>query len=74
MKVLGLTITGGFASNGGGINNSGTLTVTNCTISGSKSSFVGGGINNSGTMTVTNSTVANKESFGNNLNVLPLIV
>jgi len=53
------TLSGNFASNGGGIFNnvSGTATITNSTISGNSGGY-GGGINNSGTLTVNNSTIS----------------
>ena len=52
-----LTIANGNAgSDGGGINNSGTLTVTNSAFSGNSAGTHGGGINNSGTLTVTYTT------------------
>ena len=41
---------------GGGIYNSGTLTVTNCTFYDNLAEQTGGGIYNSGTLTVTNTT------------------
>jgi hypothetical protein len=52
-----LTLQGGQVSNpgGGGINNSGSLTLTNSTLSGN-SALNGGGIVNNGPLTVTNST------------------
>ena len=71
VKLVGLTITGGFVSqgNGGGIDNGGTMIVTNSTVAnnsaylyGSNSGYiiaVGGGIGNNGTLTVTNSTIDN---------------
>ena len=71
----GLTITGGRATeytypnndpegSGGGIHNSGTLTVTNSTLSGNSASY-GGGIHNSGMLTVTNATLSeNSASYG----------
>jgi hypothetical protein len=50
---------------GGGINNSGTLTVTNSTITSNTAFIFGGGISNSGTMTLNNSAVtANKVRDG----------
>ena len=53
-----LTITKGFSSpNGGGINNAGTVTITNSTLSGN-SATNGGGIYNSGTLTIANSTLS----------------
>ncbi len=45
-----LTITGGSATTGGGINNAGSLTLSGTTISGN-SATAGGGINNTGTLT-----------------------
>ena len=61
VSISGLTIEQG-TGNGGGIGNSGTLTLTNSTVSGnfatSHSGEVGGGILNVGTLTVTNSTVS----------------
>jgi len=61
-----LTIRNGQALRGGGISNAGTLTITNCTISGSTSTWsrffagggLGGGIYNTGTLTLTRSTVS----------------
>ena len=60
-QLAGLTITGGYANfgNGGGIDNAGTLTVTNCTIDNNEAYLAGGGIYNAGTLTVTNSTIDN---------------
>ena len=50
---------GNSASSGGGIyNNSGTLTLTNSTLSGNSGGY-GGGIYNGGTLTMTSSTVSN---------------
>lgn len=56
-------------SNGGGIYNRGTLTVTNCTISGNNShksvdAVGGGGIYNEGYLTVTNSTISGNSANG----------
>jgi hypothetical protein len=67
-----LTIRNGSASqNGGGINNSGTLTINKSIITGNVATELngrGGGINNSGTLTITNSTitgnVAREEVYG----------
>ncbi len=59
VTISGLTITGGRAVNGGGIDNSGTLTLTNSTLSGNSApGDFGGGIDNSGTLTLTNSTLS----------------
>ncbi len=58
-----LTISGGMTNqSGGGISNAGTLSVTDCTISGNSTTTGGGGggagVYNSGTMTITGSTVS----------------
>jgi hypothetical protein len=60
VAISGLTIADGsvgYPANGGGIFNGGTLTVTNCTLSGNSAGF-GGGILNRGTLTVTDSTLS----------------
>ena len=62
VSISGLTITGGRAGSGGGISNSGTMTLTDCTISGNSAgggifNFSGGGIFSSGTMTLTDCTI-----------------
>jgi hypothetical protein len=70
-SISGLTITGGHnegRNQGGGIFNSGTLTLTNCTVSGNNAGsgyfpFQGGGIFNSGTLTLTNCTVSGNSSI-----------
>jgi predicted outer membrane repeat protein len=56
--LSGLTITygNGHQSNGGGISNQGTLTVSDCTVQYSEA-YEGGGIFNSGTLTVSGSTL-----------------
>jgi Right handed beta helix region/Dockerin type I domain len=61
-SLTGLTISGGasgFGGVGGGIDNVGTLTVTDSTIDNNGADLGGGGIFNSGTLTVTNSTIDN---------------
>jgi hypothetical protein len=55
---------GGYIDGGGGINNGGTLTVTNSTISNNEANG-GGGIYNSGTMTVSHSTISGNSSIAN---------
>ena len=47
----------GMFENGGGIRDQGTLTLTNCTISGNTARY-GGGIKNHGPLTLTNCTVS----------------
>jgi fibronectin-binding autotransporter adhesin len=57
--LSGLTITGGHASDGGGVfNDGGTLTLNNVTVSGN-SAGVGGGVDNSvvGTLSLTDCTI-----------------
>ena len=65
VSITGLTITGGSAGYGGGIENSGSLSVTDCTFSGNTATGAaedfaeskgGGGIDNFGTLSVTGST------------------
>jgi Bacterial Ig-like domain (group 3) len=66
--VSGLTISGGnvaASGDGGGISNSGTLTLSDATVSGNSASVYGGGIFNNGTLTLTDSTVSgNSALFG----------
>jgi hypothetical protein len=62
--VSGLTIAGGNAQlYGGGIENSGTLTLTDCTISGN-SAGLGGAIYNRGSLKLTDSTVSENLAGG----------
>ncbi len=68
-NLSGLTISGGVtASAGGGIDNAGSLTVTNSTIAdnsaGGWDPVGGGGIYNAGTLSVTNSVVDNNSVTG----------
>jgi len=60
-SIAGLTITGGYGPSNlaGGVDNYGTLAVTNSTIQGPN---IGGGIYNAGTMTVTGSTIQNNRT------------
>jgi predicted outer membrane repeat protein len=66
VNVSGLTIEKGNANaiRGGGINNLGTLTVTNCTLSDNSATF-GGGIENAhgATLIVTNSTFSGNSAI-----------
>jgi hypothetical protein len=63
VTISGVTIENGKGGNGGGINNSGTLTVANSTLSGNSSTVgLGGAIDSSGTLTVTNSTISGNSS------------
>src|SRR6516165_6073446 len=58
--ISGMTIANGQATNasGGGIYNSGTLTITSSTLSSNSTNLLGGGIYNSGTLTVMNSVLS----------------
>ncbi len=60
--LSGLTITAGSALFGGGVNNAGTVVLTDCTISGSTALVNGGGVYNTGTATLTNCTVSANSS------------
>jgi hypothetical protein len=81
VAISGLTITGGNATAfGGGIENSGTLSLVNAVISGNSagtfptdyvsSAGNGGGIDNSGTLSITDSTISGNSAYGG-LNGLP---
>ena len=58
--ISGLTISGGggTADRGGGLLNSGTVTLLNCTVSGNTASTNGGGLANYGMASLINSTVS----------------
>ena len=56
--LSGLTIAGGSAVDGGGIDNSGALTLNGCTITGNTAGSDGGGIDNLGSLTLINCTVS----------------
>ena len=61
VTLSGLTMTNGGGANagyGGGIDNGGTLTVTDSTVSDNNSLYFGGGIWNTGILTVTGSTLS----------------
>ncbi len=66
VSLSGITIANGkgpasgfITDNGAGINNFGTLTLANCTVSGNSANALnGGGISNEGTLTITNSTIS----------------
>jgi hypothetical protein len=57
-----LNIVNGTAGEGGGILNSGTLTLNNSTVSDNRANNVGGGIRNDGTLTLNNSTISDNTS------------
>jgi hypothetical protein len=64
VALSGLTITNGSFDYGGGISNSGTLTLNNATVSGNGASGAGGGIFNGGTLTLSNATVSGNGAGG----------
>jgi uncharacterized repeat protein (TIGR01451 family)/CSLREA domain-containing protein len=66
VNISNLIISDGEMPFGGGLGTSsaGTLTITNCSISGNHASNGGGGINNDGTLTVINSTINDNSSNG----------
>jgi hypothetical protein len=55
---------GFFTGSGGGISNTGTLTISNSTLSGNTAGFSGGGIVNGGALTVSNSTLSGNTARG----------
>ena len=69
--ISGVTIDNGYApGGGGGINNSGTLTLANAAVSNNSDATAspfgdGGGIYNSGTMSIYDTTVNNNLTFSN---------
>ncbi len=65
VAIFGLTITGGSAAVGGGIDNAGSLSLVNATISGNSAAVIGsayvssgGGIRNTGTLSVADCLVS----------------
>jgi hypothetical protein len=61
--IQGNSATGTSSGNGAGISNSGTLTVTNSTISSNTATSRGGGILNTGTATILGSTFSNNLAY-----------
>ncbi len=64
VTVVGLVITGGSGLRGGGVNNSGQLTLSNASVRGNSTEGFGGGIDNLGTLTVSASTVSGNSAAG----------
>jgi hypothetical protein len=64
VTLEGLTIANGFGNNvtGGGIENNGTLTVSNSRITNNRANY-GAGINNTGSLTILNSTIDNNTAI-----------
>jgi hypothetical protein len=78
-RISGLTISGGFATDGAGIANAGTLTIDDTTVAGSEANNNGGGIDNSASLTVIRSTIAgnftdNGNGGGININSGSLLI
>ncbi len=68
LQLENVEVTGGFVTNGsgGGISNSGTISINNSTVSGNLEDFLsdgGGGIHNTGTANINNSTVSENSAF-----------
>lgn len=64
VSISGLTIENGNASSGGGVSNSGTLTLSSTVLTNNSGSLYGGAVYNSGgTLNFTNSTIANNSAF-----------
>ena len=59
-----LIVTGGEAWNGGGVTNTGALTITDSEFVGNFAKGGGGGIHNTGLLTVTNSTLSGNSARG----------
>lgn len=68
VTLSNLSLIDGSATFGGGINNGGTLTVSNSTFSGNSAGTNGGGISNVSTLHLRNSLIANSPSGGDCLN------
>ncbi len=67
VTISNLTVSGGKvtgANKGGGVLNSGTLTLTNVTLNGNSSDSVGGGIFSGGNLTMTNCVVTGNTGKG----------
>jgi hypothetical protein len=70
VTISGLEIRGGIAADGlggGGIDNAGTLTVTDCSFNGNwelSTGDLGGGISNKGTLTVRDSSFSSNTGYG----------
>src|ERR1041384_6946049 len=68
VSIVGLTLTGGSASNGGAVLNDGTLTIVNSTLTGNAATGDGGAIANTATatsLTLINTTISGNKANGN---------
>ncbi|NTU65256.1 MAG: hypothetical protein HGB05_18115, partial [Chloroflexi bacterium] len=63
--ISGVTIRNGFrlSAQGGGVSNSGLLTITDCVIEGNQTDTAGGGIHSPGTLHITRSTIRANSAF-----------
>jgi hypothetical protein len=64
VSISGLSITGGREISGGGISNSGMLSLTDCTLGGNSATLPGGGIFSSGTLTLIDCTLSGNSATG----------
>lgn len=64
VSMEGLTISNGRAATGGGIENAGTLTLTDCTVSENSGDNSGGGIRSLGSLTLVDCIIADNELTG----------
>ncbi len=67
VTISGLTIENGYvgsSDSGGGISNSGTLTITDSALSGNTAGLTGGGIENYGTLIISRSTLSRNSVNG----------
>ncbi|AVH71327.1 Calx-beta domain-containing protein [Nostoc sp. 'Lobaria pulmonaria (5183) cyanobiont'] len=65
LSIDGLKITGGNAANGGGINSTSSVTVSNSTFSGNTASTSGGGIYSTSSVIVTDSSISGNTANSN---------
>ena len=74
-SIIGLTLTGGSATNGGAVINDGTLTIVNSTLSANTATADGGAISTTATgtaLTLINTTISGNNANGNGGGVVVL--
>jgi len=72
LTLSGMTISNSSGGSGGGLFNSGTATLSDCSVSGDTSTALGGGgIYNRGTLTLTNCTVSGDKASGGTASSYP---
>ena len=64
VNLSGLTVSGGKAVDGGGIDNSGSLTITDVTVTRNSASELGGGILNDGILSIDSSAISDNSTVG----------